>query len=101
MRLLRCGGDGPLKTRAESSDRLLLTRQHSTFDQHCQTRIWIDAAQGLPAESTGLNTVFIGVHPRVGHGAQPGIGGFHPAKLYLFKQFGERVGLRDGGNRTL
>ena len=101
MRSLRCGGDGSLKTRAEGSDRLLLTRQHSTFDQDCQTRMWIDAAQGLAGESTGLDNFLIGTQPRVGHGAQPGIGGFHPAKLHLFKQFGERVGLRDGGNRTL
>ena len=101
MRSLRCGGDGPLKTRAEGGDCLLFTRQHATFDQHCQTRMWIDAAQGLSGESTRLNNVFIGVHPRVDHGTQPGIGRFHPAKLYLFKQLGERVGLRDGRNGML
>src|ERR1700704_1994668 len=51
MRSLRCGGDGPLKTRAEGSDRLLLIRQHSTLDQDCQTRTWIDAAQRLAGKS--------------------------------------------------
>ena len=49
IRSLQCSGDGPLKTRAESRHRLLFTRQHSTFGQGCQTRIWIDAAQGLSA----------------------------------------------------
>ena len=53
------------------------------------------------AESTGLNNFSVGAQPRVGHGTQPGIGGFHPAKLYLFKQLDERVGLGDGRDRTL
>src|SRR4249920_1181548 len=59
MRSFLCGGDGPLKTRAKGSDRLLLTRQHSTFDQDCQTRMWIDAAQRLPGESARLNNFLI------------------------------------------
>ena len=80
MRSLRCGGS--LKTRAEGSDRLLLTHQHSIFDQDCQTRIWIDATQGLVSESTRLDNLLIGAHPQVANGTQSGIGGFHPAKLY-------------------
>ena len=101
MRSLRCGGNSALETPTEGSNRLLLTRQHATFDQDCQTRLWIDAAQGLAGESAGLNHFLIGTQPRTGHGSQSGIGRFHPAKLHLFKQFGERVGLGDGGNRAL
>ena len=63
--------------------------------------MWIDTAQGLSAESARLNNFLIGAQPRVGHGAQSGIGRFHTAKLDLFKQFGERVGLGDRGNRAL
>ena len=101
MRLLRCGDDGLLKTLAEVSDCLLLTRQHSTFDQDCQTRIRIDASQGLAGESTRLNDLSDMCPSMSGHGAQAGIGGFHPAKLDLFKQFDERIGLGEGGNRAL
>jgi hypothetical protein len=63
--------------------------------------MWVDAAQGLAGESTGLNNFSIGIQPQVGHGAQAGIGWFHPATRYLFKQFGDGVGLGDGGNRIL
>ena len=63
MRSLRCGGDSPFKTCAEGSNRLLLTRQHSTFDQDCQTRMWIDAAQVLSGQSTRLDNLLIGAHP--------------------------------------
>ncbi len=63
MRSLRCGGDGSLKTGSEGSDRLLLIRQHSTFDQDCQTRMWIDAAQGLAGEATRLNNFLVGTQP--------------------------------------
>jgi len=101
MRSLRCGGDSPLKTRAEGSDRLLLSCQHSAFDQHCQTRVWIDTAQDLAREPTGLNNFLIGTQPGVGYGTQSDIGGFHPAKLDLFKQLGKWIGLRDRSNRAL
>lgn len=59
VRSLRCGGDGSLKTRTEGSGCLLLTRQHSTFDQDRHTRIWIDAAQGLPGDSTRFDNLLI------------------------------------------
>jgi hypothetical protein len=101
MRSLRCGSDSPFKTLAEASDRLLLTRQYSTFYEHCQTRMWIETPQGLAGESTGLNNFSIRTQPRIGHGAQAGIGRLHPSKLDLFKQLGERVGLGDGGNCAL
>lgn len=101
MRSLRCGSHDSSETRTETSDRLLLTRQHSAFDQDGQTRVWIDTAEGLASESARLDGLLIGPQPRAGNGPQSGIGGFHPAKLYLLKQLGERVGLGDGGNRTL
>jgi hypothetical protein len=101
MRSLRYSGDGLIKTREESRDRLLLTRQHSTLDQDGQTRMWIDTAQSLSVESARLNNFSVCAQPRVGHGAQSGIGRLHTATLDLFKQFGERVGLGDRGNRAL
>jgi len=63
MRSLLCGGDGLLKTSAEGGDRLLLTSQDSILDQDCQTRMWIDAAQGLSGEFTRLDNFLIGTHP--------------------------------------
>jgi hypothetical protein len=63
--------------------------------------MWIDTAQGLSAEFTGLNNSFVCTQPRVCHGSQSDIGRFHPAKLDLFKQLDERVGLGDRGNRML
>jgi hypothetical protein len=100
-RSLRCDSEGLLKTRAEGSDRWLLTRQHSTFNQHSQTRMWIEASQGLAGKSTRLNRFSINTQPRIGDGTQPRIGGLHPPKLDLLKQLREGIGLRDGGNGTL
>src|SRR5262245_3386740 len=57
VRSPRCGSS--LKTRTEGSGCLLLTRQHSTFDQDRHTRIWIDAAQGLPGDSTRFDNLLI------------------------------------------
>jgi hypothetical protein len=101
MRSLRCGSDGSFKTRAEVSDRLLRVGQHAAVDQYCQTRMRIDASQGRSAESTGLNYFFVCAQPRIGDGAQPGIGGCHPSTLDLFKQLDERVGLADGLDRMV
>src|SRR6185503_14615382 len=62
-RSLRCSGNGPLETRPEIGDRLLVIRQHSRFDQECHTRVRIDAAQGLGGKSAGLNHLLIDAHP--------------------------------------
>ncbi len=51
-----------------------------------------------PADSIAFS---VGAQPRVDYGAQPGIGGCHPATLDLFKQFDERVGLGDSRDGTL
>ena len=101
MRSLRCGGNGPFKTRAESGDHLLFIRQHSTFDQTARRGCGSMRRKAWLVSPPDSIIFLIGAHPRVDHGTQSGISRFHPAKLYLFKQLGERVRLRDGRDRTL